>query len=68
MSAISHQQPVRVLPPSLRPMLFYFVLAKGEGEDDAYNIDEIVSRTAFQDSWLWTDRQLPGCPTGQPNW
>lgn len=30
--------------------------------------DEIVSRTKFPESWLWTDIKLPPCPQTNPNW
>uniref|UniRef100_A0A8D0AAI4 NTR domain-containing protein n=1 Tax=Sander lucioperca TaxID=283035 RepID=A0A8D0AAI4_SANLU len=29
--------------------------------------DEIVSRTNFPESWLWSDFILPACPQGNPN-
>lgn len=70
MSANSHQQPVCVQPPALHSELSFFVLfcflAEGE-EDDDFG-DEIISRTHLKDSWLWMDKKLPDCPTGQPDW
>ncbi|XP_035862936.1 complement C3-like [Sander lucioperca] len=37
-------------------------------EDDSYlDSDEIVSRTYFHESWLWSDIILPACPQGNPN-
>lgn len=69
MSANSHQQPVCAQPPALHSVLSFFVLFfLPKGEEDGDFVDEIVSRTRFQDSWLWMDNKLPDCPTGQPNW
>ncbi|XP_073327868.1 complement C3-like isoform X2 [Pagrus major] len=37
-------------------------------EDDSYmDSDEIVSRTRFPESWLWSDIKLPACPPQTPN-
>nr|XP_043871939.1 complement C3-like [Solea senegalensis] len=39
-----------------------------ELEDDSYmDSNEIVSRTQFPESWLWTDIVLPSCPQHTPN-
>ncbi|XP_058496236.1 complement C3-like isoform X2 [Solea solea] len=40
------------------------LLARSEVEDDSYmDSNEIVSRTNFPESWLWTDINLPSCNT-----
>nr|XP_046262967.1 complement C3-like isoform X2 [Scatophagus argus] len=38
-------------------------------EDEMMYMDsnEIISRTSFPDSWLWSDIQLPSCPVRNPN-
>ncbi|KAK2815854.1 hypothetical protein Q5P01_026321 [Channa striata] len=41
-------------------------LARSEDDDNSYmDSNEIVSRTKFPESWLWTDFTLPDCP--KPN-
>lgn len=30
--------------------------------------NEIVTRTKFPESWLWSDIKLPPCPRNTPNW
>lgn len=30
--------------------------------------NEIVTRTNFPESWLWSDIKLPPCPRNTPNW
>ncbi|XP_067353934.1 complement C3-like isoform X2 [Channa argus] len=41
-------------------------LARSEEDDNSYmDSNEIVSRTKFPESWLWTDLTLPPCP--KPN-
>ncbi|XP_053187520.1 complement C3-like isoform X2 [Scomber japonicus] len=38
-------------------------LARSEEDDNSYmDSNEIVSRTKFPESWLWSDITLPGCP------
>ncbi|XP_038127738.1 complement C3-like [Cyprinodon tularosa] len=39
-------------------------LARSESDDSYMDSNEIVSRTKFPESWLWTDIQLPACPAG----
>ncbi|XP_015226599.1 PREDICTED: complement C3-like [Cyprinodon variegatus] len=39
-------------------------LARSESDDSYLDSNEIVSRTKFPESWLWTDIQLPACPAG----
>ncbi|PWA14973.1 hypothetical protein CCH79_00014288 [Gambusia affinis] len=37
--------------------------------DDSYmDINDLVSRTKFPESWLWSDVKLPACPPDKPNW
>ncbi|XP_045902912.1 complement C3-like [Micropterus dolomieu] len=44
------------------------ILARSEEEDNSYmDSNEIVSRTKFPESWLWSDFKLPPCPDGKPN-
>ncbi|KAM4604389.1 complement C3-like [Polymixia lowei] len=44
------------------------MLARSEEDDRSYmDSNEIVSRTQFPESWLWSDVVLPNCPAGQPN-
>ncbi|XP_076003914.1 complement C3-like [Genypterus blacodes] len=39
------------------------MLARSEDDDDSFmDSNDIVSRTQFPESWLWTDVQLPPCP------
>ena len=40
----------------------------GEEDDSYMDSNEIVSRTKFPESWLWTDMKLPPCPETKPNW
>uniref|UniRef100_A0A669B5S5 Complement component c3a, duplicate 5 n=1 Tax=Oreochromis niloticus TaxID=8128 RepID=A0A669B5S5_ORENI len=38
-------------------------LARSEGEDNSFmDSNEIVTRTKFPESWLWSDVKLPPCP------
>ncbi|XP_041838069.1 complement C3-like [Melanotaenia boesemani] len=42
-------------------------LARSEEDDNSYmDSNEIVSRTKFPESWLWTDLNLPVCPQSTP--
>ncbi|KAM3864598.1 complement C3-like [Diretmus argenteus] len=45
------------------------LLARSEVDDDKSYMDssEIVSRTKFPESWLWSDVLLPNCPRHTPN-
>uniref|UniRef100_A0A671Y7G8 NTR domain-containing protein n=1 Tax=Sparus aurata TaxID=8175 RepID=A0A671Y7G8_SPAAU len=39
-----------------------------EDDDNSYmDSSEIVSRTSFPESWLWSDIKLPACPRQTPN-
>ncbi|CAG06013.1 unnamed protein product, partial [Tetraodon nigroviridis] len=40
--------------------------ALGEEDNSELDGDEILSRTQFPASWLWTDVVLPACPATQP--
>lgn len=40
----------------------------GEEDDSYMDSNEIVSRTKFPESWLWSDIKLPPCPESRPNW
>ncbi|MEQ2292168.1 hypothetical protein AMECASPLE_020319 [Ameca splendens] len=42
-------------------------LARSESDDSYMDSNEIVSRTKFPESWLWTDIQLPYCTAQSPN-
>uniref|UniRef100_A0A4W6DX62 Uncharacterized protein n=1 Tax=Lates calcarifer TaxID=8187 RepID=A0A4W6DX62_LATCA len=43
-------------------------LARSEDDDNSYmDSNEIVSRTKFPESWLWSDITLPACPRQTPN-
>ncbi|XP_054460442.1 complement C3-like [Anoplopoma fimbria] len=43
-------------------------LARSEEDDNSYmDSNEIVSRTKFPESWLWSDIKLPACPPQTPN-
>nr|XP_014265945.2 complement C3 [Maylandia zebra] len=43
-------------------------LARSEGEDNSFmDSNEIVTRTNFPESWLWSDIKLPPCPRNTPN-
>uniref|UniRef100_A0A671YQC5 Complement C3-like n=1 Tax=Sparus aurata TaxID=8175 RepID=A0A671YQC5_SPAAU len=43
-------------------------LARADQEDNSYmDSSEIVSRTKFPESWLWSDIKLPTCPKQTPN-
>ncbi|CAI5679590.1 unnamed protein product [Oreochromis niloticus] len=43
-------------------------LARSEGEDNSFmDSNEIVTRTKFPESWLWSDVKLPPCPRHAPN-
>uniref|UniRef100_UPI001444AB52 complement C3-like n=1 Tax=Epinephelus lanceolatus TaxID=310571 RepID=UPI001444AB52 len=42
-------------------------LARTEEEDSYLDSNEIVSRTNFPESWLWSDITLPPCPDSKPN-
>ncbi|XP_076583459.1 complement C3-like [Chaetodon auriga] len=42
-------------------------LARSEEDDSYMDTNEIVSRTKFPESWLWSDIKLPPCPEGKPN-
>ncbi|XP_073327860.1 complement C3-like isoform X1 [Pagrus major] len=42
-------------------------LARSEEDDSYMDTDEIVSRTKFPESWLWTEIKLPPCPEGTRN-
>ncbi|KAM7393941.1 hypothetical protein PAMP_020774 [Pampus punctatissimus] len=42
-------------------------LARSEEDDNSYmDSNEIVSRTKFPESWLWSDIPLPACPPQTP--
>ncbi|KAK1885746.1 Complement C3 [Dissostichus eleginoides] len=42
-------------------------LARSEEDDNSYiDSNEIVSRTKFPESWLWSDITLPACPGRNP--
>ncbi|XP_062243569.1 complement C3-like [Platichthys flesus] len=44
------------------------VLARSQEDDNSYmDSDDIVSRTKFPESWLWSDIKLPPCPQQTPN-
>ncbi|CAB1442979.1 unnamed protein product [Pleuronectes platessa] len=44
------------------------VLARSQEDDNSYmDSNEIVSRTKFPESWLWSDIKLPPCPQQTPN-
>ncbi|XP_068583427.1 complement C3-like isoform X2 [Cebidichthys violaceus] len=44
------------------------LLARSEVDDNSYmDTNEIVSRTKFPESWLWSDIKLPACPSQTPN-
>uniref|UniRef100_A0A4W6DRM3 Complement component c3a, duplicate 5 n=1 Tax=Lates calcarifer TaxID=8187 RepID=A0A4W6DRM3_LATCA len=44
------------------------LLARSEDDDkDDLGSDEIVSRSKFPESWLWTSVTLPACPEHTPN-
>uniref|UniRef100_A0A3B3Y8A1 NTR domain-containing protein n=1 Tax=Poecilia mexicana TaxID=48701 RepID=A0A3B3Y8A1_9TELE len=39
-----------------------------ESDDSSYmDTNDIVSRTKFPESWLWSDVKLPACPPDKPN-
>ncbi|KAM4595788.1 complement C3-like [Fundulus diaphanus] len=43
-------------------------LGRSESDDNSYmDSNEIVSRTNFPESWLWSDIKLPPCPAETPN-
>ncbi|XP_051240231.1 complement C3 isoform X2 [Dicentrarchus labrax] len=42
-------------------------LARSEDDNSYMDSNEIVSRTNFPESWLWTDIKLPACPRQTPN-
>ncbi|XP_062283382.1 complement C3-like isoform X1 [Scomber scombrus] len=43
-------------------------LARSEEDDHSYmDSNEIVSRTKFPESWLWSDIKLPACPQEKSN-
>ncbi|WP_289465563.1 hypothetical protein, partial [Klebsiella pneumoniae] len=43
-------------------------LARSEADDNSYmDSNDIVSRTKFPESWLWSDIKLPACPRQTPN-
>ncbi|XP_076583460.1 complement C3-like [Chaetodon auriga] len=43
-------------------------LARSEEDDNSYiDSSDIVSRTKFPESWLWSDIKLPVCPRKTPN-
>uniref|UniRef100_A0A8D3D1A4 Complement C3-like n=1 Tax=Scophthalmus maximus TaxID=52904 RepID=A0A8D3D1A4_SCOMX len=43
-------------------------LARSEEDDNSYmDSNEIVSRTKFPESWLWSDIKLPACPPQTPH-
>ncbi|KAF7652290.1 hypothetical protein LDENG_00098660, partial [Lucifuga dentata] len=43
------------------------LLARSEEDDNSYmDSNEIVSRTQFPESWLWSDIKLPSCPQHTP--
>ncbi|XP_056225994.1 complement C3-like [Seriola aureovittata] len=42
-------------------------LARSEDDDSYMDSNDIVSRTKFPESWLWSDIKLPACPPQTPN-
>ncbi|XP_016517973.1 complement C3-like [Poecilia formosa] len=45
-----------------------FQQTRGESDDSSYmDTNDIVSRTKFPESWLWSDVKLPACPPDKPN-
>uniref|UniRef100_A0A8D0AEL5 NTR domain-containing protein n=1 Tax=Sander lucioperca TaxID=283035 RepID=A0A8D0AEL5_SANLU len=47
--------------------IFSHLLSHSDEDDSYMDSDEIVSRTNFPESWLWSDFILPACPQGNPN-
>ncbi|XP_034045025.1 complement C3a.1 [Thalassophryne amazonica] len=43
------------------------ILARSEEDDSYMDSNEIVSRTKFPESWLWSDIELPPCAHVNPN-
>ncbi|XP_075320392.1 complement C3-like [Odontesthes bonariensis] len=44
------------------------LLGRSDGDDNSYmDTNEIVSRSKFPESWLWSDIRLPACPENKPN-
>uniref|UniRef100_A0A8C9YVX5 Complement C3-like n=1 Tax=Sander lucioperca TaxID=283035 RepID=A0A8C9YVX5_SANLU len=43
------------------------ILARSEEDDSYMDSNEIVSRTKFPESWLWSNVTLPACPQQTPN-
>ncbi|XP_059191692.1 complement C3-like [Centropristis striata] len=41
-------------------------LGRSEENDSYMDSNEIVSRTNFPESWLWSDIKLPACPVSKP--
>ncbi|KAF1388634.1 hypothetical protein PFLUV_G00092330 [Perca fluviatilis] len=44
------------------------ILARTGMEDNYIDSDNIVSRTKFPESWLWSDVILPACHRQTPDW
>nr|XP_046262998.1 complement C3-like isoform X2 [Scatophagus argus] len=43
------------------------MLARSEDDESYMDTNEVVSRTNFPESWLWSDMKLPACPAKTPN-
>uniref|UniRef100_A0A3Q3GNA7 Complement C3-like n=2 Tax=Kryptolebias marmoratus TaxID=37003 RepID=A0A3Q3GNA7_KRYMA len=44
------------------------VLGRSESDDNSYmDSSDVLSRTKFPESWLWTDVKLPACSKSPPN-
>ncbi|XP_051240232.1 complement C3-like [Dicentrarchus labrax] len=62
------RQELKCPSPSRRKRAGTIRNVRSEEDDNSYmDSDEIVSRTNFPESWLWTDIKLPACPRQTPN-
>nr|XP_046263075.1 complement C3-like [Scatophagus argus] len=64
-SGTPYRQDIKCPAPSRRKR--DITTSLGDTDDSYMDSNEIISRTSFPDSWLWSDIQLPSCPVGNPN-
>uniref|UniRef100_A0A4W6E0U9 NTR domain-containing protein n=1 Tax=Lates calcarifer TaxID=8187 RepID=A0A4W6E0U9_LATCA len=67
-SGTPYRQELKCPAPSRKKRASTITEVTSEDDDNSYmDSNEIVSRTKFPESWLWSDITLPACPRQTPN-
>ncbi|XP_035518562.1 complement C3-like [Morone saxatilis] len=61
------RQELKCPSPSRRKRAGTIRNVRSEDDNSYMDSNEIVSRTTFPESWLWSDIKLPACPRQTPN-